>query len=324
MKKFLNLIGSVIIGLSLVACGGTSTSSSSSSTSPSSSSSSVNDANIKVYTRDTTSGTRDGFFTTIKFEEAVKDNTKLVSGYVELASNGDMINGVKNDEFGIGYISLSTLETSGLKGLVYENVQPTEANVLNGTYKLTRNFNYIVRTEYDNTRKEQIVDAYLAFLTTKEAKATVVEKHGILEIKSSDPSWQTIKSNYPICNQDNSDITIYFGGSTSVEGIAKALSAEFSTLCGNFVAEHNHTGSGDAYKRTQGSEKDGASKLDIAFASREFKLADSEPAATESYGKICVDAIVAVVNSKNTVSKVTVVQLKGIYEGTITKWSQLS
>ena len=51
--------------------------------------------NIKVYTRDTTSGTRDGFFTTIGFSEATTDNTKLVSNYVEVDGNGSMISALK-------------------------------------------------------------------------------------------------------------------------------------------------------------------------------------------------------------------------------------
>ena len=81
---------------------------------------------IICYTRDTTSGTRDGFFTGIGFSEAKTDNTLLASGFVEVASNSDMINAIKNDEYGIGYISLSSLAESGVKGLVYEGVEPTE------------------------------------------------------------------------------------------------------------------------------------------------------------------------------------------------------
>ena len=84
---------------------------------------------ISIYTRDTTSGTRDGFFTGIGLSEAKEDNTPLKSGYIEVGSNGDMINSVKNDVNGIGYISLSSLGEAGVKGLVYEEVEPTEANV---------------------------------------------------------------------------------------------------------------------------------------------------------------------------------------------------
>ena len=279
------------------------------------------DATIKVYTRDTTSGTRDGFFTGIGFKEAKEDNTVLVSSYVEVASNGDMITAVKNDEYGIGYISLSSLADSGTKGLTYQGVEPTEANVLNGTYGLTRNFNYCKRASYTSEKTEQIIDAFIAYLSTIEGKATIAEHGGILETSAADKSWIEVAANYTIDDQDNSSITINVGGSTSVKTIVSNLLTEFAAKCGNFKFNYNPTGSGDAYKRTNGSEKDGANACDLAFASREFN--DSEAMDASLKGKMCIDAIVAVVNKANTVSAITDAQLKSIYDGTFTKWSEV-
>lgn len=302
LRRFIGLILLLTISVVLVGCG-------------------EKEKTIKVYTRDTTSGTRDGFFSTIGFSEAVTDNTVLADGYVEVDSNGGMITAVKNDEFAIGYISLTSLETANVKGLSFNGVKPTEANVLNGTYALTRNFNYIVGNDFTNQTEAEIVEAFLAFLTTSDAKSTIISEGGITEINNEDPSWNDIKADYPISNKDNSEITIKFGGSTSVEKIAKALSAEFSAKCGNFIFEHNHTGSGDAYKRTQGSEKSGTNALHIAFASRDFK--DSEEATLGTSGKICIDAIVAVVNKTNDLDNITEVTMKKIYDGTITKWGEI-
>jgi phosphate transport system substrate-binding protein len=281
------------------------------------------DPAIVVYSRDGTSGTRDGFMSAIGYSAAKSDDSKLVKGFVTAASNGDMIAKIKNDPNGIGYMSLSTLSGSGVKGLAYEGVTPSEAVVLDGTYKMTRNFNYIVRASYTDSTVSDIVSAYRAFLSTSDAKTTMKNKGGILAIASNDPTWASIKANYPVTAKDNSKVTIKFGGSTSVEEMAKALSEEFSPLCGNFIAQHNHTGSGDAYKRTQGADKDATSALDVAFASREFD-ATAEPTAKGTTAKMCTDAIVACVNTANTISKITAAQLKGIYSGTITKWSQLA
>ena len=276
---------------------------------------------ITVYTRDTTSGTRDGFFTNIGFSKASTENTDLADGYVELAGNGDIIQAIKNDENGIGYISLSTLETSTLKGLEYNGVTATTENVLNETYKLTRNFNYIVRDDLGATKEGKIVEAFQAFLSTKNALETINSKYGIVNIPGDAKSWNDIKDSYPICKEDNSDITIRFGGSTSVQTMGKALSAEFSSLCGGFITDHNHTGSGDAYKNTQGSEKDSINKLHIGFLSRELK--ESEKAAEKTSGRLCIDAIVAVVNKSNNYSNTTATELKNIYKGTIVTWSEL-
>ena len=40
-------------------------------------------------------------------------------------------------------------------------------------------------------------------------------------------------------------------------------------------------------------------------------------------GKMCIDAIVAVVNNKNNVSKVSAANLRDIYTGAITKWDEV-
>lgn len=280
---------------------------------------------IKLYTRDTTSGTRDGFFTGIGLSEAKEDNAPLkVNGLGTVESNGDMINSIKNDKYGIGYISMSSLANSGLKGLYYEGVEPNEDNVINGTYTLTRNFNYIIRSEYANKEKEQIIEAFLAYLGTQEGKTTMQSEGGILEVKASDPTWDSIKVNYKITSQDNSKITINFGGSTSVSKMAQTLATEFSNLCGNVNFSHNYHGSGDAYKKTQGTDKDSTSYLDMAFASRDFKLDSSEQAAQGTYGTLCIDAIVAVVNLENTCTTITKDQLLKMYTGVYTKWNEIN
>lgn len=277
---------------------------------------------IKVYTRDTTSGTRDGFFSGIAFSEAVKDNSVLKNGYIEVEGNGDIINGVKNDAYGIGYISLSSLEGSTLKGLKFEGVTPSEENVINGTYGLKRNFNYMVRTSYQDEAVEALVEAFVAYMGTVEGKATIQNNDGIIDITNEDPSWDDIKENYPITSLDNSSVVVKFGGSNSVLKIAQALSRDFKSLAGNFVAEHNHTGSGDAFTRAQGTEAEGPNQIHIGFASREFKEAEKVNAGT--FGFICMDAIVVVVHSSNTaITNITKTELVEIYKGERNTWSDL-
>lgn len=279
---------------------------------------------ITVYTRDTTSGTREAFFKGIGFDDAISNNTVLVSSYVEVDGNGSMITSITNDRFGLGYISLASLNDSTLIGLDFEGVVASKDNVLNGTYGLQRPFNYIVRSDWTGMEAEhQIINAYVAYMSTVDGKATIANKHGITESSTNDILWDNIKLNYEVCSLNNSSVTINFGGSTSVESVAKALSAEFSTKCGNFVAEHNHTGSGDAYLRVQGSEAQGANKLHIGFASRDFKT--SEPGIEGTTGRICLDAVVVVVNANNPLlSNLTALNLKKIFGGEIFLWSELA
>lgn len=284
--------------------------------------------NITRYTRDTTSGTREGFFEKIDYADAKTDNEKI-PGAVEVSSNGTMLSSVKGDEYGIGYVSLATVD-SELKALKFEGVDATEENVNNGTYKLTRNFNYVTRTEEDMTDTEKaLVKGFLLYMNSKEGLAIVKSKDGIIasDAIANAESWSTI-----IAKSENDDVEalcsattktkIYFGGSTSVEKMSKALTEAFANVCSGFEAVHNHTGSGDAYKRTQGSDKDSQNKLHVGFLSRDLK--DSEPAATNTSGKICVDGIAVIVNKANTaVDNLTAAQLKKIYSTQNIKWNKI-
>ncbi len=318
MKKFILLFSALTMIFGLVSCG-------TEDTTTATTSSFDQTSLIKVYTRDTTSGTREAFFKGIGFSDAVEDNALLVSGYIEVDGNGSMISSVEGDEYGIGYISLSSLEDSGLTGLSFEGVEATEANVLNDTYNLKRPFMYMTRSDWTGMETEEaIVEAFVAYMSTVDGKATIANNSGILETSTSDQLWDDIKDNYDVCSLNNENVTIRFGGSTSVEKIAKALSAEFSAKCGNFIADHNHTGSGDAYKRVQGSESDGANYLHIGFASRSFST-ETEVGADGTYGQMCWDAVVVVVNADNNViTNITAEQVKKIYAGEITTWSQLA
>lgn len=311
MKKFALLIIATFVSMSILGCQQTTTTTFDGA------------KNITVYTRDTTSGTREAFFSGIDFHAASTDNTPLVSTYVEVDGNASMITSIQNDEFGIGYISLSTLNDSGLIGVDFNGVQASTENVLNGTYGLQRPFNYMIRADWTGMETEhQIIEAFIDYMSTVDGKATIQNKHGIIDTSSSDPLWDEIKENHSVCSLDNTNVTIYFGGSTSVESMAKALSAEFSTKCGNFIPEHNHTGSGDAYLRTQGSEKDGANKLHIGFLSRNVK--DSEPALTDTVGRICLDAVVIVVNANNPLlTSISAEEIKKIYSGEVSIWNEI-
>lgn len=283
-----------------------------------------NSKKITLYTRDTTSGTREGFFTTIGFSEAAKDNSQLKKGYIETAGNGQMIYSLRNDYYGIGYISLSSLMNSNVKAVKYGGVEPSITAVAKGDYKLKRSFNYVTRKDNDYLSKneENIVKAFVAYMKTIEGQTTIISKDGIID-KNSTTKWRDLKTDYPICNNNNNQITIKFGGSNSTEKITTALAADFSSKCGRFHAEHEYTGSGDAYKRVQGGEKDSTNRMSIAFSSREFKITSSEPLLENTYDSFCIDAIVVIVNNKNPLIDIDREQLVNIYKGNIKRWNEI-
>ena len=279
-------------------------------------------SSIKVYTRDTSSGTRDGFMSGIGFSAAAKDDSILVPGFIT-AGNAEQVSAVQTDRFAIGYVSLSTLNSQLFKGLYFEGVAPTEANVLNGSYKLSRNFNYMLRDDYsvygdDEEAYEELSKAFVAYMGSTEGLASIAQAGGIVDLSSGQP-WGTVKAQFPICGQDNSAYTLKIGGSDSVEKIATEISPDFSAKCGNVVPQHNHTGSSNAYKGLNGSNAaiNDALSIHVGFASREFTA--QEPALVT--GRVAVDAIVAIVHLDNPLMSITASALKRIYGGDVTNWS---
>ncbi len=311
MKKFILVLTLVLVGM-LSACTGSSDDFDESST-------------ISVYTRDTSSGTRAGFMGKIGFDEAEANDSVLVDGFI-IAGNSEIISAVQTDVYAIGYVSLSTLDTTLFKGLSFEGVEPTEENVLSGDYLLARRFNYMLRDDYSvygdlADEYEALAEAFVAYMGSSEGLATIKAAGGIVDVTEGQP-WATVKLDHPIVDEDNSALTVKFGGSDSVEKIAKALTADFAPKAGNFTPEHNHTGSSNAYKGLNGANSavDDALSIMVGFASREFK--DSEPA--DVTGVVATDAIVAIVNLDNPLMNITAAALKDIYSGVVTTWGDLS
>lgn len=307
MKKFLLLVLTITSVGVLSACGGDNEEGFDTS------------KNITVYTRDTSSGTRAGFMEGIGFGEAAENDNVLVDGFVT-NDNTAILTAMKTDEYGIGYIALASLNNT-VKGLSFNGVAPNVQNVINNTYDLKRPFNYVLRApgDYESPEVEAIVNAFVAFLGTTDG-ADVIMDQGAVALESS-KTWDEIKSDHDICSADNSAIVIRFGGSDSIQKVAEALSAAFAPKCGNFVPEHDHTGSSDGFKRTQGAEKDGDNAKDIGFASRPFK--DSEDGVDGTQGQLAWDAIVAIVHLNNELDNVTAADLKNIYAGDFTTWADL-
>ncbi len=277
------------------------------------------DQSIHVYTRDASSGTREGFEAVIGFKG------KLTEKANEVASNGAMAQQVGQDINGIGYVSLATnFAENNLKPLSYEGVEATEANVIDESYALKRPFCFTTRAanDYASDEKKQIVEAFIAYMAdSKEGREVVFAAGGIVDVEAGKP-WSELKANHPIVDQDNSALEIVCGGSTSVEKCVTAALESFQGIAGNVKFKLEQTGSGDGWKRVLGPEKDGPNASDIGFASRQFK--DNEPVSDAlREGTFCQDAIVAVVHKDSTISNVTKDDLHNIFTGTVDSWDKV-
>ena len=116
------------------------------------------DAEIACIGREANSGTRDGF----ESITGTKDTCKYQN---ELTSTGEVIAAVASNPNAIGYASLSAVDET-VKAITVGGVEPTEETVLDGSYAIQRNFNFIVS---DSTPLSEAAQAFVDFATSADA-----------------------------------------------------------------------------------------------------------------------------------------------------------
>ncbi|MDR1429195.1 MAG: phosphate ABC transporter substrate-binding protein [Spirochaetaceae bacterium] len=109
--------------------------------------------------------------------------------------------------------------------------------------------------------------------------------------------------------------TVTVAGSTSVSPLMELLTAEYKNLRGNVSFNISATGSGDGIKAVP------AETAEIGMSSRELSPAEIGSGIDEHL--IAIDGIAVIVNSGNPVSNLTIDQIRGIYTGAISDWSQV-
>ena len=105
------------------------------------------------------------------------------------------------------------------------------------------------------------------------------------------------------------------GGSTSVEKVIGALSESFMELNPDVDITYDPTGSGAGITGTA----DGT--LDLGLSSRDLKEEETAQGLTAT--TFALDGIAIVVNSENPVSDLSLEQIKGLADGTITNWKDV-
>jgi len=128
------------------------------------------DLEIAAIGREAGSGTRDGFETITD----TKDECKLSQ---ELTSTGDVIQTVAGNPNAIGYASLASLNDT-IKAVTVEGVECTEDTVLDGSYKIQRNFNVITN---DSKELSPAAQAFFDYITSADA-ADLISKAGAVPV----------------------------------------------------------------------------------------------------------------------------------------------
>lgn len=256
---------------------------------------------ISVLTREEGSGTRGAFIELLGIEEKNADGKK-VDKTIDTAettnSTSVMITTVQGNKAAIGYISLGSLDKSKVKALKVDGAEATTDNVKSGDYKVSRPFN--IATKGDATG---VASDFIKFILSAEGQA-VVEKNGYI----SEGNTGAYKA-----SGQKGKITI--GGSSSVTPVMEKLKEAYVKVNPDVTIDVQQNDSSSGMK----GAIDGI--YDIGMASRDVK--DSEKEAGLNSIKIALDGIAVIVNKDNTLDAITSEQIKNIYTGSLTKWSEI-
>ena len=116
-------------------------------------------------------------------------------------------------------------------------------------------------------------------------------------------------------SQASAPYTIEVGGSTSVTPLMELLAEEYKKTHSHIRVNINGTGSGDGINN--------AGKMyQIGMSSRELTPAEQGLGLKEVI--VAIDGIAVIMNNSSPISNLTIEQIRDIYTGAITDWSQVS
>lgn len=122
------------------------------------------DGQVVFIGREAGSGTRDGF-------ESITGTADKCKYQNELTSTGEVIANVASNPNAIGYASLSAVDDT-IKALNVGGVAPTEATVLDGSYAVQRNFNFIIS---ESKTPSAAAQAFMDFATSSAASKLIAD-----------------------------------------------------------------------------------------------------------------------------------------------------
>lgn len=254
---------------------------------------------IGVMTREDGSGTRSAFVELFGIEEKQADGSKkdrTIPSAAVTNSTSVMMTNVAGDPAAIGYISLGSMNDT-VKGLKIDGAVPSAENVENGTYRISRPFNLILREDLS-----EAADDFIAFIMSDDGQKIVAED-GYIPVESSGAYQKKAESG---------KVTV--SGSSSVTPLMEKLSEAYQSANPDVSVEvqqsDSSTGISDA--------ADGIS--DIGMASRELK--EEEQNLGVSSEVIANDGIVVIVNPENSADELSSENVKKIYTGEITTWDE--
>ena len=255
---------------------------------------------ISVYSREDGSGTRGAFIELFGVEEKDANGEKIDNTTEDATITNNtsvMMTGVAGDDYAIGYVSVGSLNDT-VKALKIDGVEPTVENIKSDSYKVYRPFNIATKGEVSEAAQD-----FIDYILSAEGQQ-IVSDEGYITVDDAAPAFAG--------GQASGSVTV--AGSSSVSPVMEKLAEAYMKLNGNVKIEIQTSDSTTGMT----SAMDGV--CDIGMASRELK--DTETAELTAT-VIAQDGIAVVVNNNNPIDNLTKDQVKSIYVGETTSWSEV-
>ena len=253
---------------------------------------------ITVISREEGSGTRGAFVELMGVETDEGDMTTVDA---EIANSTSLVQStVAGNPNAIGYISLGSYDASAVKALKVDGVEVSVDTIKAGEYAVSRPF--VVCYKEENL--SELGKDFVSYIMSAEGQQ-IHSDEGYIAADDAAASYTAsgLSGNLSV------------NGSTSVGPVMEVLAEAYKALNPDVVIDVQQTGSGTGIT----SAIDGS--CEIGMSSRALK--DEEVAEGLTPVTIALDGIAVIVNQANTVEDLTAEQIRQIYTGEITDWSQL-
>ena len=253
---------------------------------------------ISVVTREEGSGTRDAFteLTGVLVKDGDNKTDNTTTSAVTINSTEAVITNVKDNEAAIGYISLGSLNDT-VKALKIGGVEATADNVKSGDYAVSRPFNIAYKGELSDVAQD-----FVDYIMSSDGQKIV-----------SDNGYVTVSENAAYSGKKPSG-KISVAGSSSVSPVMEKLAEAYQKVNTNAKVEIQTSDSSAGMQSAMGGT------CEVGMASRELKDEEKSALKVETIAK---DGIAVIVNNANTCDDLTLDQVKSIYTGETTVWSDI-
>lgn len=255
---------------------------------------------IVIVTREDGSGTRGAFIELTGIEEKSSDGVKVDRTSKEAITQmktSTVLTTVAGNKDSIGYVSTGSLNET-VKAININGVTPTTENIKNGSYKISRPFNIATKG-----KESELTEDFIHFIMSKEGQEVVSN------------SYISIDDGLDPYTGGNATGKIIVAGSSSVTPVMEKLREAYIEINPNAEIEIQQSDSSAGMTAVI----DGTA--DIGMASRGLK--DSEKEQLKDLA-IALDGIAVITHNENTLSDLTIEQVKEIFIGEIVLWNEIT